>query len=201
MASARRLGRPGRIRRSRHRSRRPYHRRNRRRYARRRRGRPGRSRHSPEPRGRRGHTGCTGCRHPYSRQWPDGCCRGRGTPSLGSGPRPHPASRHSAKVWNQGRAPCHATAGRRPEAPSPSCGRFSRGGSRYGPPCPRLGCGCSSRRARARPRSRPCRRGSCRRRGSRRCRGSTDAGCRCRGGPRPARWSRPAAPRRSCRQG
>ena len=58
------------------------------------------------------------------------------------------------------------------------------------PSCRRSACGCSSRRARARPRSRPCRRGNCRPGGSRAPARSTDAECRCRCAWRPARWFR-----------
>ena len=54
----------------------------------------------------------------------------------------------------------------------------------------RRACGCSLPPARARPRSRPCRRGNCRRRDSRARANSTDAGCRCLRAWRPARWSR-----------
>ena len=71
-------------------------------------------------------------------------------------------------------------------------------GLRSSPSCRARACGCSLRRARARPRSRPCRRGSCRPAGSRAPARSTDAECRCPGAWRPARWSRPCAhaPRR-----
>ena len=69
------------------------------------------------------------------------------------------------------------------------------------PSCPARACGCRRRRARARPRSRPCRRGNCRRRDSRARAASTDAGSRRRGGSPPARSSRPAPLRPRPRRG
>jgi hypothetical protein len=59
----------------------------------------------------------------------------------------------------------------------------------------RRACGCRTRPAPARPRSRPCRRGNCRPAGSRASSSSRGAGCPCRAGLPPARSSRPVAPR------
>ena len=66
-------------------------------------------------------------------------------------------------------------AGRRSAARPPSAARSWRGRSGSSPSCPASACGCSLRRARARPRSRPCRRGSCRPGDSRAWASSTDA--------------------------
>ena len=62
---------------------------------------------------------------------------------------------------------------------------------RYGPSCRRRARACRRGRGRARPRSPPCRRGSCRRGGSPAPDGGRDGGCRCRAGGRRPRWISP----------
>ena len=89
----------------------------------------------------------------------------------------------------------------RPAARRPSCARTGRARSRSEPSCRRPACARRRRRAPARPRFRPCRRGNCRRRGSRVSAASRGAGSRCPAGRQPARSSRPVRPTPRSRRG
>ncbi len=159
------------------------------------RGRPCRSHRCPAPRDRRAHRDCTGCRRPDSPPSPHGCdpaaARDRG-PEIGW-PR-YPAFPPSARIWTRRHVPSRAAAGRPATIRRPVHGRVSPVRSRCSPACLRWACACSSAPARARPRSRPCRRGNCHRRDSRAAACSTDAGSRCPAVWPPARCFRPAAP-------
>ena len=164
-ASARRWGRPARIRRRQHRCCCPSGRRSRTRFSCAPRP-PCRSRRSPAPRGRRARTGCIRCRRRDEPPSPDGCGRAPACAWRGKRLSLTSAGRPSARSANPGRAPSRAPAGRR-QAVEHQLARNGRARSRSAPSCPARVCGCRRPRARARPRSRPCRRGNCRRRDSR----------------------------------
>ena len=90
--------------------------------------------------------------------------------------RAPPSGPPTARAWSRDDARPRARAGRRAAAPSP-CARGSRalrGGHHLH--AARRASGCRTPPAPARPRSRPCRRGSCHRRDSRARAASTDAG-------------------------
>ena len=108
--------------------------------------------------------------------------------------------RPTARTANPARAPLRGRADRRSAVRRPVFARPSRARWPNAPSCPGSGGGCTTRRARARPRSRPCRRGNCRRPGSPASAASIDAGSRRRCGSRPARSSPPARPRPRSRQ-
>ena len=125
----------------------------------------------------------SGCRHVCARAW-------------GSGRRRSP---WRLAVFQNSESGSCATSMRRLIGEQQLDDHLARGlgaiGLRSSPSCRAPACGCSLPPARARPRSRPCRRGNCRRRGSRAAASSTDAAARCRAGARRGRSSRP----RGCR--
>ena len=111
----------------------------------------------------------------------------------GSGSCRRPSRRPSARACESGSCAILARRLVGEQQLHAPCGARSSPAPRRSPPsCRRSACGCRRRPARARPRSRPCRRGNCRRPGSRARAASTDAGSRCPGAWRPARWSRRA---------